>query len=510
MTVSTTEPGSTAEPGSTPGYRAMLLAVMAGTTMLYSLTMTMVNITLPQLQGAMSASQDQISWVVTLNVLATAIATPLTGSLVALFGRRAVLVFCTGSFTLATLACGFSQSLETLLFFRILQGLLGAPLVPLSQATLLQTYPREMHARANGIYGMAVVVGPAIAPSLGGYLSEIHDWRWVFFLMLPLGTLAVIGNLRWVRDGGRQAGRRFDYLGFTLFSLSIVCLQLILDRGEREDWLESNYIITLSFFVAIAFYMFVTNTFFIDQPYINPRIFLNRNYMIGIALVFVYGSLNFTPLVLLPAMLQGLKGYPDTLIGLVLAMRGVGMIAGFFLAARMGRLDPRIGMILGMGCIGLSGWTMSLYDINVTFNAVSWASALQGLGCGILWVPLAVITFSTMPQALYPEASAFFHLLRNLGTSVFVALSVTLLIRTSKISYAGMTGTLSPFEDRLAFPTVVGSSDTNWIGDLGRLASEISRQSLMIGYDNTFYFYFLTCLLSLPLLSLVTISRQNR
>jgi DHA2 family multidrug resistance protein len=493
----------------TPAYRALIMMTMAGTTMLYSLTLTMVNIVLPQLQGALSASQDQISWVVTLNVLATAIATPLTGSMVAIFGRRKVLIVCTSGFTLATLACGFSTSLEGLLFFRILQGMLGAPLVPLSQATLLQSYPREMHAKVNSIYGMSVVVGPAIAPSLGGYLSQAYDWRWVFFLMLPLGVLAVLGNLKWVRDAGREDNVRFDYVGFTLFSIAIVCLQLVLDRGEREDWFESLQILTLCSFMAIAMYMFVANTFFTRQPYINPRIFLNRNYVIGVFLVFVYGSLNFTPLVLLPPMLQNLKGYPDELIGFILAMRGVGMILGFFCAARMGKLDPRIGMVLGMGCIGLSGWAMSLYDLNVALGALSWASILQGFGCGILWVPLAVITFSTMPPNLFPEASAFFHLLRNLGTSVFVALSVTLLIRTSKIRYSEMTEGISPFNESLAFPGVVGEGVVDWTTSLGRLAAEMARQSAMIGYDNAFYFYALTCLMSLPVLSLVTIKKQG-
>ncbi len=492
------------------GNRFLLLVTMAGTTMLYSLTMTLVNITLPQLQGAMSASQDQISWVVTLNVLATAIATPLTGSLVAIFGTRSVLVFCSGSFTLATIACGLADSLESLLFFRVLQGAAGAPLVPLSHSTLLQNYPREMHAKANSIYGIAVVLGPALAPSLGGYLSEIYDWRWTFFMMVPLGILAVFGNLRYVSDGGRDSGARFDYLGFTLFSLAVVCLQLVLDQGEGEGWFESLYILTLVSFMAAAFYMFIANSFFAQKPYINPKIFLNRNYVIGVFLCFIYGSLNYTPLVLLPSMLQNLKGYPDLLIGWVLAMRGFGMVIGFFFAARMGRMDPRVGMVLGMGCIGLSGWMMSHYDLNVTLFAVSWASLVQGIGCGVLWVPLAVITFSTLPLNLFPEASAFFHLLRSLGTSVFVALSITLLMRTSKISYSEMTEALSPFDERLRYPNVVGDGVLDWTENFGRLSAEIDRQSMMIGYDNAFYFYALTCLMALPVLCLVKMkSRTN-
>ena len=492
---------------TSPGYRLLLLITMAGTTMLYSLTMTMVNIILPQLQGALSASQDQISWVITLNVLATAIATPLTGSMVAIFGRRSVLIFCSASFTIATLACGFANSLESLIFLRIIQGAAGAPLVPLSQSTLLQSYPRHMHAKVNGIYGMAVVVGPAIAPSLGGYLSEVYDWRWVFFMMVPIGIFSVLGNMKYVRDAGRENNYKFDYLGFTLFSVAIVCLQLILDRGEREDWMESIYIISLVTFMAVAFYMFVTNTVFTRQPYIDPRIFLNRNYVLGVILVFVYGSLNFTPLVLLPSMLQNLQGYPDLLIGWILAMRGVGMIIGFFIAARMGRFDPRVGMLIGMACIGFSGWLMSLYDLNVSLSAVSWASGLQGFGCGILWVPLAVITFSTIPDYLFPTASAFFHLLRNLGTSVFVAISITLLIRTSKISYSELMESITPYEERLRFPNVVGDGEHDWTDSLANLVSEVTRQSSMIGYDNIFYFYALTCLIALPVLSLVTVKK---
>ena len=185
-------------------YRVTLLIIMAGTTTLYSLSMTLVNIVLPQLQGAMSSTQEQVSWVVTLNVLATAMATPLTGSLVSLFGSRIVLLVCTSIFTIATFACGLSTSLESLIFFRIIQGAAGAPLMPLCQATLLQNFPTQEHAKVNGIFGIAVVVGPAIAPSLGGYLAETYDWRWVFFIMVPLGLFAVLGNYKFLIDSGRQ------------------------------------------------------------------------------------------------------------------------------------------------------------------------------------------------------------------------------------------------------------------------------------------------------------------
>ena len=488
-------------------YRLLLLIVMAGTTMLYALSMTLVNIILPQLQGALSATQEQISWVITLNVLATAIATPLTGSLVSMFGRRPVLILCSSCFTFATLACGFCDSLETLLIFRVIQGASGAPLMPLCQATLLQSYPRELHAKVNGVFGMAIVVGPALAPSLGGYLSETYDWRWVFFMMFPLGLMAVTGNWKIVSDAGREAKSKFDYLGFTLFSVSIVCLQLIVDRGEREDWLESMYIITLITFMTISFYMFLINTPFSSQPYLKFKIFQNKNYTLGVVLVFIYGSLNFTPLVLMPPMLQSLQGFPDLLVGSILATRGCGMIVGFFVASKMGRLDPRIGMMTGMVSIGVSGWFMSAFGINTPVETISLVSALQGFGCGLLWVPLAVITFSTMPNSLYPDASAFFHLLRNLGTSIFVGFSVTLLLRTSKIRYSEFTEKIILFDEKFLFPDVIGNGSSRWLNSLEQLALEIEKQAMMIGYNNTFFFYAAVCLATLPILALISVKK---
>ena len=307
-----------------PAYKVLVLITMALSAMLYSLTITMVNVALPQLQGALGATQEQIAWVVTLNVVATAVVTPLSGTLVAILGQRRLLIWCVVGFTASTMACAAANSLESLLFFRVLQGALGAPLVPMSQAIILQTWPREEHAKANGFMGMSVVIGPAIAPSLGGYLAEEYDWRWVFLMMLPLGVATLFGVLRWIRDGGRRADFRFDFAGFTLFSISIISLQLILDRGEQNDWFDSTLIISLAVLMVMSFYMFVINNCFNEQPFINPRLFANQNYVIGLIMVFVYGSLNFTPLVLLPPLLQNLKGYPDGLIGIVLAMRGVG------------------------------------------------------------------------------------------------------------------------------------------------------------------------------------------
>ncbi len=487
-------------PSDDVGYRYAVLITMAMAAMLYSLTITIVNIALPQLQGALSASQDQISWVVTLNVVATAVATPLTGSLVARLGQKRLLIWCVIGFTISSLACAAVNSLSAILFLRVLQGVFGAPLVPLAQAIILQTWPRELHAKANGYMGFSVVIGPAIAPTLGGYLAEEYNWRWIFLLIVPLGVAVFFGILAYIKEGGKTGRVRFDALGFALFSIVIVSLQLILDRGERMDWYDSGFILSLTVIMGLAAYMYVANSWFVEEPFINPRLFTSRNYVIGLILVFIYGSLNFTPLVLLPSLLQNLKGYPDTLIGIVLAARGVGMVIGFWVAARMGRLDPRVGLSLGMLCVGVSGWGLAVIDLDVGLWELSRVGILQGFGCGLMWVPLSVVAFSTLPPKMLPDGAALFHLLRNLGTSLYVALSVFLLVRTSRISYAEMTETVTVFSDRLFFPSDTGTAAVAWIDSLPFLASEVGRQSAMIGYNNCFYFYAATCLATIPLL----------
>ncbi|MDP6875188.1 MAG: DHA2 family efflux MFS transporter permease subunit, partial [Alphaproteobacteria bacterium] len=289
---------------SGPANRAIILLTVSLCTMLYALTMTIVNVVLPQLQGALSATPDQISWVVTLNVLATAIVTPMTGGLVARFGQRQVLIWSVAGFSLSSLLCATATTLPPLLLYRIAQGALGAPLVPLAQAIIVSIYPPAQRAMAQGIFGMSVVIGPAIAPALGGYLAEEYGWRWIFLLILPLGLVALLGVLAFIRDGGRQASTRLDWTGFILLSLAVSALQFIMDRGQRLDWFESELVILLVAGMGLSFYLYVVHTATAERPFISPALFLDRNFSAGLFLVFVYGMLNLTPLVLWPSMLQ--------------------------------------------------------------------------------------------------------------------------------------------------------------------------------------------------------------
>ena len=494
--------------GQTAFGRAIVLATMSLCTMLYALTLTIVNVALPQLQGALSATPDQVSWVVTLNVVATAIVTPTTGWIVARWGQRRVLIVCVIGFGVWSLLCATATTLAPLLFYRIGQGAFGAPLVPLAQAVIVATYPPHQRAMAQGVFGMSVVIGPAIAPTIGGYLAEAYNWRWIFLLILPLCLAALIGVVAFIRDNARRRQVRLDWTGFLALSLAVAALQLMMDRGERLDWFSSTEIVLLAALMVLGFYLFLVQMLTHPEPFISPSLFLDRNFTVGLFLVFVYGLLNVTPTVLFPPMLQNLKGYPDSLIGILLAMRGAGMVVGFFSAALMGRFDPRVGLLLGLGLIGWSGWMMAHFDLNVSPFAVGLSGVVQGIGTGIMWVPLSVVTFASLPHERLPEASALFHLLRNYGSSIFISLSVMAIVRTGKISYAELSQHVNPYNEVTRFPSAMGLWNPETLPGLASLSREIARQADMIGYTNAFVMYMLVCLAAAPFLVFVKIKRR--
>ena len=491
-----------------PTERTLILLTVSLCTMLYSLTVTIANVTLPQLQGALAATPDQVSWIITLNIVATAIVTPAGGWLVARFGQRRLLLWSIGGFTLATLACASADSLGPLLTYRIAQGAFGAPLVPLSQAIVVATYPPEQRARAQSIFGMAVVLGPAIGPVFGGYLAELYNWRWVFLLVVPLCIVALICVWLFIRDGGRTEKVKLDWAGFLVLSIAVTCMQLVMDRGERLDWFESPEILLLTGVMLWAFYTFIVHSFTSKNPFISPTLFLDRNLTVGILLVFAYGMLNFTPIVLFPPMLRLLKGWPDSLIGNMLAMRGAGLVLGFYIAGKMGRLDPRYGLFLGIVLVGYSGIEMTQFNLNVPEHLVAWVGVVQGIGCGVMWLPLSVITFATLAQARLAEGAAIFHLLRNFGSSIFISLSVMAAIRTSKVNYSELSENVSLYSENWQALARAGVWNIESSRGLASISGEISRQAQMIGYTNAFLLYTVACFASLPLLLLVRYKRS--
>lgn len=490
-------------------HRTWVLLTVSLCTMLYSLTVTIVNVTLPQLQGALSATPDQVAWIVTLNLVATAVVTPMTGWLVGRFGRRQVMIWAVFGFAISSLLCATVNSLAPLLLYRIGQGAFGAPLVPLSQALIVATYPPKERAMAQGFFGMSVVLGPAIGPVFGGYLAEEYSWRWVFLLIVPLALAALMMVIAFIKDGDRKANARLDWTGFLALSIAVTCLQLMMDRGERLDWFSSAEIVMLAAVMALSFYVFLAHSFTAENPFISPSLFLDRNFSIALIIVFVYGMLNFTPIVLLPPLLQSLSGYPDSLIGWLLAMRGVGLVFGFFLAGRMGGFDPRAGLLIGMVLVIVSGVILMQFNTDTSVTTLTWMGLIQGLGCGLMWVPLSIVAFASLPPERLPEASAIFHLLRNFGSSIFISISVMAVIRTSKITHAGLAEHVSPLNKGFRLPGIEGGPSLDNTANIAAIAVEVDRQSQLIGYLNAFLLYTAAAVITVPFLFFVRIKKTG-
>lgn len=492
---------------ATRRFLIMVAVILAST--LYSTTLLIASTLLPQMQGTMAATADEIAWAMTFNILATAIVTPMTGWLVARFGRRNVMMWSILTFTVSTWMCGAAESLEALVLWRIAQGGLGAPVVPLSNAILLDSFPRRQAGMVTSIFGMAVVIGPVIGPTLGGFLAETYSWRFAFYMLVPVGFTAWAGLRLTLPRDSPTGHARLDWVGFLTLAVAISCVQLVLSRGQRQDWFESTEIVLEAIIAAVAFFMFVVHSLTAERPFLDPKLLADPNYALGLILVTIYGMLNFTPVVLLPSLLQQYAGFPDQIIGEILGARGIGATIGFFLAMFAGRFDPRVGMVFGFTLQIISGvWLMSL-DLNVSMMTLALNSVLQGIAVGIFWVPLTLATFPTMESRLMPEAMSLFHLMRNIGSSFFISVCVAAIIQSTGENYSRMTEMISPYNRSLALPWVMGAWTTDTTQGLARLAKEINRQAAMIGYLHAFWLYTATSAAAIAVIML-TRKRQRR
>ena len=496
-------PAASEEKEASLGRRILILVMVVLGSTLYATTLLIASTLLPQMQGTMSATQDEIAWVMTFNILATAVATPMTGWLAARFGRRETMIWSVLAFTVTTLMCGLADSLETLILWRVLQGALGAPVIPLSQTILLDTFPKRQQGLVTSIFGMAVVIGPVIGPTVGSMLSEIYSWRWAFYMIVPVGVISFIG-LRLTLPYDRPTGRTsLDWTGFLSLSVTIACVQLVLSRGQRLDWFESTEIQIEAFVAVVSFWVFLAHSLTAEQPFLNLKLLRDRNYALGLVLVLIYGMLNFTPMVLLPPLLQQHAGFPDSLIGEVIAARGVGATIGFFLAIFVGRMDPRLGLIAGFLLQTLSGvWLMAI-DLNVDMQTLMLNSMLQGVAIGVIWVPLTLVTFSNMSGANLAEGTAVYHLLRNIGSSFFISICVAEIVRATSANYSRMVELVNPYNKALALPWVTGGWDYETVSGLAKLSREINRQAAMIGYINAFGLYTACSAMAIPLILLI-------
>jgi DHA2 family multidrug resistance protein len=487
----------------TAARRQLVLFVVVLSSAAYNAATFTATAILPQMQGAMAATQDEISWTVTFNILATAVVTPMTGWLIASFGRRTVMVWSLAGFTTASLLCGLARGLDDLVLWRVLQGAAGAPLLPLGQTLILDVFPRRQHAWAIAVFGMANTAGPIIGPMLAGVLSDYYGWRWGFYMIVPVAMLATIGTRLILPEEDERHPTSLDWTGFLSLSVAVAAMQIILARGQRLDWFESNEIIVATFVGAIAFYVFIAHSLTARNPFLDLRILLDRNFALGLLLVGMFGMVNFTPMVLLPPLLQAHLGYTDRLIGIMVGWRGVGVAAGFFLVMMMGRLDPRVTMVIGFGVQILSGMWLMAITLDADFGTFAFNAFLQGTAVGLIWAPIATTAFWTLPASSRAEATSIFHLTRNIASSFFISVCVAEVVRATGANYSRLVENVTPYSKQHLLGPAMGVWNVETLSGLASLSKEINRQAALIAYTNVFYIYTLISLSAIPLALLV-------
>ena len=476
-----------------------LVTTAALSTLLFATAQTIASVLLPQMRGALSATPDQIAWVVTFNLVATAVGMPLTGWLAGRFGWRATMFWASLGFTLATLGCALANSLEALVLARFAQGLLGAPIMPLGQAILLASFPRPKHALVITLWTVGGMTGPMLGPVLGGVMADAYDWRWAFYAMLPLGAVVVLGSAFAIPDEGRRAETKLDWTGFLALSVAIAAAQLMLDRGQRLDWFDSAEIVAEAFVAVLALWIFAVHCLTRKGAFIDPRLFLDRNFAIGLALAFAFGTLMYTPTVLFPSLLRELRGFPEALIGYVVGARGLGTWVSFLIVVPLTRLSARWTCAFGFACQAWAVWEMAQVNINLTAWHVALTNALQGFGMGLSFTAMSVLAFSTLERSRMTEGNAIYHLMRNFGSSVFISMTVSFYVRSAATSYAELTPHVSPFNELFAFPGVVGLWSIEEKAGLARLSGEVARQAAMLGYINAFQLLTAAAVVAIPL-----------
>ncbi|HEX6999471.1 MAG TPA: DHA2 family efflux MFS transporter permease subunit [Gammaproteobacteria bacterium] len=494
----------TTTPGAAPAHRGMITVSIMLATIMQVVDMTIVNVALPHMQGSMSATQDQIAWVLTSYIVAAAIMTPLTGVLAARIGRKRLFLGSVLGFTAASMLCGAAGTLEQMVVYRVLQGSFGAALVPLSQAVLLDAYPREKHGSAMALWGMGVMVGPILGPTLGGYLTEYYSWRWAFYINLPVGILAFLGVAAFQSETERRPGNGFDFLGFALLSVAIGALQLMLDRGSSEDWFASREIVIEAVTAGLALYMFLVHMFTAKSPFIEPGLFKDRNFATGLLLMLVMGVMLLATLALLPPFLQNLLDFPVITAGYVLAPRGIGTMVAMMVVGRLiGKVDIRALLAFGMALMAFSLWEMTLFTAEVGVFEIVWTGVVQGVGLGFLFVPLSTAAFATLAPRYRNEGTAMFSLIRNIGSSVGISIVMTVLGQQTQVNHAALAEHVTPFRDALHAPWLPPVWDWTTTAGAVALNGEVTRQAVTIAYLNDFRLMMYLSLLAAPLLLLL-------
>ena len=486
-----------------PLERGLLTVCVMMATIMQALDTTIANVALPYMQGSLSTTQDQVNWVLTSYIVAAAIMTSPLGWTAMRFGRKKLFIVCAAGFTLASMLCGVAQTIEQMVAFRLLQGVFGAALVPLSQAVMLDIYPPEMRGKAMAIWGMGVMLGPIMGPTLGGWLTDSYSWRWVFFVNLPFGILTVLGLSVFMRETPTRGDIPFSWFGFLTLSLGIGALQMMLDRGQEQSWFESNEIIVEAILSLAGFYFFLSDALTSERPFIPLRIFRDWNFSIALIFMFLIGIILLATMALVTPYIQNLMGYPVLASGYLLGTRGVGTFFAMMMVGRLsGKVDPRLMVFFGLALAtatlyAMVGWTPETSAQTITIDSIG-----QGVGLGFVFVPLNTIAFATLPSAIRTDGVALWTLIRNLGSSVGISLVIASLTHDMTKFHSQLAEFINPFSDALRMPDVVGRLSTAGKG-LAAIEGMVSSQAAVMAYSNAFLAMTFVSLAAFPLLALI-------
>jgi len=490
--------------------RFIITASIMMATLMNSLDTTIANVALPHIQGSVSASQDQITWVLTSYIVAAAIMTPLTGWLAGRLGRKLVFLVSIGGFTVASALCGIANSLVEIVLFRLLQGLFGAALIPLSQAVLLDINPPEKHGQAMAVWGAGAILGPILGPALGGYLTDNLSWRWVFYINLPIGILAFLGVLFFIKEHKLADRRPFDFFGFATLAVAIGAFQLALDRGQTQDWLNSTEVQIEFAIAAVSLYLFIVQTTTAKRPFVDIALFKDANFVTASIFGFFIGVLLFSSLALLPPFMENLLGYSVVTTGLVSMPRGVGsFIAMFIVGQLVGRIDVRLILLVGLVLSAFAVWQMTHFTIQMTATPIIISGVIQGLGTGLLFVPLSTLAFASIPVAMRTEAAGLYTLIRNIGSSAGISVLTALLSRNINVMHSTLAEHVRP-DNPLAHPPFVPPM-LNFASQRGLASFDalLNQQASMVAYVDDFKLMLWITLLSIPMLLLMRPPRRR-
>src|SRR5438477_4782713 len=484
-------------------------------TFMEVLDTTVVNVSLPHIAGNLSATIDEATWALTSYLVANAIILPMTGWLASRFGRKRLLMLSVVGFTASSFLCGLAPTLSMLIVFRVLQGATGGALQPLSQAVLLEAFPPKDRGKAMGFWGLGIVVAPILGPVLGGWLTDNYSWRSVFYINIPVGVASIVMTKMFIFDPPylRQESRRIDYWGIGMLALGIGALQIVLDKGQEEDWFSSHLITALAFVSAVTLVLLVVHELRTDDPVVDLRVFKARSYAVGVFLMTIVGFVLYGSMVLLPIMLQTLLGYPPLQAGIAMAPRGVGSFFMMPLTGVMtGKFDPRKLLASGLMIGGLTLIWLSRLNLQAGYWDIFWPQLIQGAGMALLFVPLTTIAMDRIPREKMGYATSLFNLMRNIGGSIGIATTGTMLARHSQATTAMLGANVTPYDPtsqsmmyqfRAAFLAAGSDAVTATNRAYAALFGLVQRQATMVAFVGIFQLMGVIFIVLIPLVLLM-------